>query len=146
MQVNSSLLYAVLSVLNHFSHVWLSDPKDCSPPGSSVHGILQARWVGCHALLQGIFPLYGSSFETQSTNTCCSYTRNHMSMWLPGPEVLAISGIVLTGPCSWSGYPFQFWFLCYEVSMKRSGAHKGLHSHAHMLLQCHSHSGTLTTW
>ena len=32
----------------YFSHVWLSDPTDCSPPGSSVHGILQARvleWV-----------------------------------------------------------------------------------------------------
>ena len=35
-------------VLNHFSHVWLCDPMDCSPPGSSVLGILQARileWV-----------------------------------------------------------------------------------------------------
>ena len=32
----------------HFSHVWLCSPMDCSPPGSSVHGILQARlleWV-----------------------------------------------------------------------------------------------------
>ena len=29
-------------------------PPGCSPPGSSVHGILQA--VGCPALLQGIFP------------------------------------------------------------------------------------------
>ena len=29
---------------------------DCSPPGSSVHGILQARVLeGCHFLLQGIF-------------------------------------------------------------------------------------------
>ena len=30
------------------SRVWLCDPTDCSPPGSSVHGILQARileWV-----------------------------------------------------------------------------------------------------
>ena len=30
------------------SHVWLCDPVDYSPPGSSVHGILQARileWV-----------------------------------------------------------------------------------------------------
>ena len=30
------------------SCVWLSDPTDCSPPGYSVHGILQARipeWV-----------------------------------------------------------------------------------------------------
>ena len=50
----------------------ICDPMDCSPPGSSVHGILQARileWVlcpwdspgkntgvGCRFLLQGIFP------------------------------------------------------------------------------------------
>ena len=32
-----------------------SNPMDCSPPGSSVHGILQNTGVGCHALLQGIF-------------------------------------------------------------------------------------------
>ena len=37
-------------MLSCFSHVWLSacDPVDCNPPGSSVHGILQARileWV-----------------------------------------------------------------------------------------------------
>ena len=35
----------------------LCDPMDCSPPGSSIHGISQARileWV-CHFLLQGIF-------------------------------------------------------------------------------------------
>ena len=36
----------------------LCDPMDCSPPGSSVLGILQGKdtGVGCHALLQGIFP------------------------------------------------------------------------------------------
>ena len=36
----------------------LCDPMDCSPPGSSVHGILRARileWVAM-PLLQGIFP------------------------------------------------------------------------------------------
>jgi len=33
-----------------------------TPPGSSVHGILQARTeVGCHALLQGIVPTQGSN-------------------------------------------------------------------------------------
>ena len=35
-------------VLSCFSHVRLYDPMDCSPPGSSVHGILQAKileWV-----------------------------------------------------------------------------------------------------
>ena len=39
----------------------LSDPTDCSPPGSSVYGILQVRILewGCHFFLQGIFPTQG---------------------------------------------------------------------------------------
>ena len=39
----------------------LSDPVDCSPPGSSVHGILQARileWAA-YPLLHGIVPNQG---------------------------------------------------------------------------------------
>ena len=39
---------AFITVLSRFSHVRLCDPRDCSPPSSSVHGILQARileWV-----------------------------------------------------------------------------------------------------
>ena len=42
----------------------LGDPMDCSTPGSSVHGILKAKileWVGCCALLQGIFLTQGSN-------------------------------------------------------------------------------------
>ena len=35
---------------------------NCSPPGSSVHGILQARILEfCHSFLQGIFPTQGSN-------------------------------------------------------------------------------------
>ena len=36
----------------------LCHPMDCSPPGSSVHGDSPGKntGVGCHALLQGIFP------------------------------------------------------------------------------------------
>ena len=39
----------------------LCDPMDCSPPGSSVHGDSSGKntGVGCHALLQGIFPTQG---------------------------------------------------------------------------------------
>ena len=38
------------------SRLTLCNPMDCSLPGSSVHGILQARILQCcHALLQGIF-------------------------------------------------------------------------------------------
>ena len=42
----------------------LCNAMDCSPPGSPVHGIFQARileWVTYHALLQGIFPIQGSN-------------------------------------------------------------------------------------
>ena len=39
----------------------LCDPMDCSLPGSSVHGDSPGKntGVGCHALLQGIFPTQG---------------------------------------------------------------------------------------
>ena len=41
----------------------LSDPMDCGPPDSSVHGDSPGKntGVGCHALLQGIFPTQGSN-------------------------------------------------------------------------------------
>ena len=41
----------------------LCDPMDCSPPGSSIHGDSPGKntRVGCHALLQGIFPTQGSN-------------------------------------------------------------------------------------
>ena len=39
------------------------NPMDCSPPGSSVHGNSPGKniGVGCHSLLQGIFPIQGSN-------------------------------------------------------------------------------------
>ena len=39
----------------------LCDPMDCSPPGCSVHEDSPGRntGVGCHALLQGSFPIQG---------------------------------------------------------------------------------------
>ena len=41
----------------------LCHPMDCSPPGSSVHGEPPGKntGVGCHALLQGLFPTQGSN-------------------------------------------------------------------------------------
>ena len=41
-------IYAfVLGMISQFSHVQLCDPVDCSPPGSSVHGIFQEEyWSG----------------------------------------------------------------------------------------------------
>ena len=39
-------------------YLTLCDPMDCNWPGSSVHGDSPGKntEVGCHALLQGIFP------------------------------------------------------------------------------------------
>ena len=46
------------------------DPMDCSPPGFSVHGISPGKntGVGCHFLLQGIFPI-------QESNPCLLHCR-----------------------------------------------------------------------
>ena len=89
------------------------DPMDCSPPSSSVHEILQARileWagkntgVGCHALLQGIFPTQGSNLvlphcrqmlyrlsHQGSQMVICSisdHVRWHCRNWQPTPVFL----------------------------------------------------------
>ena len=47
----------------------LCDSMYCSPPGSSVHGDSPGKntGVGCHVLLQGIFPTLGI-FLTQESN------------------------------------------------------------------------------
>ena len=52
----------VLSLVTQ-SRWTLCYPANYSPPGSSVRGILQGRTlgVGCHARLQGIFPIQGSN-------------------------------------------------------------------------------------
>ena len=66
--VNINLSMCVC-MLSHFSGNWLCNPMDCSPPGSSVHGILQARipeWVAMPSSR-------GSSQPRDWTWTCGSY-------------------------------------------------------------------------
>ena len=50
-------------VFSHFNHVRLCNPMDYSSPDFSVHGNSPGKntGVGCHALLQGIFPTQGSN-------------------------------------------------------------------------------------
>ena len=59
----------------------LCDPMDCSPPGSSVHGILQARILewGSHSVLKGIFPIQGSNpglLHCRQILYCLSHQRS----------------------------------------------------------------------
>ena len=56
----SALCCAVLCLVTQ-SCLTLCNPMDYSPPGSSVHEDSPGKstGVGCHALLQGIFPMQG---------------------------------------------------------------------------------------
>ena len=52
-------IYKICLDLQSCLTLW--DPMDCNPPGFSVHGNCSGKntVVGCHALLQGIFPIQG---------------------------------------------------------------------------------------
>ena len=71
----------------------LCDPMDCSPPGSSVHGDSPGMnaGVGCHGLLQGIFPTYVSKPRL----SCCRWILYYLSHQ-GSPRILA-----------WVAYPFS---------------------------------------
>ena len=63
------------------SYPTLYDPMDCSPPGSSVLGISQARILGviCHFLFQGIFAIQGWNphlLNWQADSLPLSYQRS----------------------------------------------------------------------
>ena len=49
----------------------LRDPMDCSPPSSSIHRDSPGKntGVGCHALLQGIFPIQGLNPDSHIAGT-----------------------------------------------------------------------------
>ena len=55
-------MYCVLCLVTQL-YLTLWDPVDHNPPGSSVHGDPPGKntGVGCHALLQGIFPTQESN-------------------------------------------------------------------------------------
>ena len=72
----------------------LCDPMDCSLPGSSPHGILQAKstGVGCHFLLQ-CMKVKSESEVTQS----CPTLRDPMDYSPPGSSVHGILQAKSTG-------------------------------------------------
>ena len=72
--------------------VWLCDPTDCSPPGSSVHGIVQARileWIA-------ISFSRGSSWPRDQTQVSCIAGR-FFTIWAIGKSqyLLTITLFVL---------------------------------------------------
>ena len=73
----------------------LCHPVDCSLLGSSVHGISPRKntGVGCHFLLQGLFPTQGSNPGLQH----CRWILYHLSH--QGSPLMSCKGI----PCQCSG-------------------------------------------
>ena len=67
----------------------LCDPMDCSPPGSSIHGIFQDKntGVGCHILLQGILLTQGlnlgpTTLQVDSTIWATKEWKSLSRVWL----------------------------------------------------------------
>ena len=61
----------------------LCNPMDCSPPGSSVNGILQARileWVGIF-FSRGIFPTQGSNPSLLHCGQILFHLSHQMDNW-----------------------------------------------------------------
>ena len=62
----------------------LSDPMDCSPPGSSVHGIFQARVLEWGAIAFSVFGVISMLIQID--------TQRYQQLW---------TGLwMLAGPCS----------------------------------------------
>ena len=99
----------------------LCDPVDYSPPGLSVHGILQAttlEWVGCLSFLQGIFPTQGWNPGRLHCRQIL-YSLGHQGS--PGSEVkvaewcltlcnpmgYTVNGILQARTLGWVAFPFS---------------------------------------
>ena len=78
-----------MKVLDAQLYPTLHDSMDCSPPGSSVHGILQKDTVvSCHSLLQGIFPTEGLNLSLLHCKQIL-YRLRHQDIgvwWAPNPH------------------------------------------------------------
>ena len=117
---------AVLCLVAQFCPT-LCELMDCSPPGSSAHGDSPSKntGVGCHALLQGIFP-------TQGLNPGLSHCRRilyHLSHQgrMDGSHLMHMTVCVLShSVLSDSLQPSELYppdFSVYGISRQENGAH-----------------------
>ena len=85
----------------------LCDPVDCSPPGSSVHGILQARileWVA-------VSFSRGSSWPRGWTQVSCSAGR-HVNLWATRGDVyLLLIAYQVPDISLWLSENYFIWYI-----------------------------------
>ena len=90
----------------------LCDPMDCSLPGSSIHGICQARntKVGCHFLLQGIFPTQESNPVSHIAAAAAKSLQSCPTLCDPidgSPPGSAVPGILQARTLEWVAISFS---------------------------------------
>ena len=97
------------------SRVWLCNPMDYCPPGSSVHGDTPGKntGVGWHAIFQGIFPTWGSNLGLPhcrqilyplSHKGSPSFTTVHKNLGLTGTSVIYVLVNFYQGMVFWYFY------------------------------------------
>ena len=62
------------------SRLTLSDPMDCSLPGSSAHGIFQARALECGAIAFSGLPVIKQNFCRREQRACLKYVQQVMNL------------------------------------------------------------------
>ena len=110
----------------------LCDPMDCSPRGSSICGIFPGKntEVGCHALLQGIFPTQGWNLGLLHCRQILYYLSWASLRWG------FFSCEVETSMC-WRGSPSSIFLVCRLLQgplLKESMAAPGDDSQSRSLL------------
>ena len=76
----------------------LCGPMDCSPPGSSIRGILQEKILKCGAISYS-----GGIFPTQGSKPCLLHLLHWQADSLPlVPPVKPLSDLSLANVCSYS--------------------------------------------
>ena len=87
---NESMIVMKMKVLVVQSCLMLCDAIDCSPPGSSVHEILQAGILGCVAI-----PFSrGSSWPRDQTWVFCIASRFFFTIWTTREVLIVLVGIL----------------------------------------------------
>ena len=95
---NDSFWNNGLLLLSCFSHVWLCYPIDCSPPGSSVPGILQAR------ILEWVVISFSNALKWKVKVKSLSHVQLFTTPWTVAYKVPPSVGF--SRQEYWSGLPF----------------------------------------
>ena len=119
LQSNLGLISLVLCLcLVSQSCLTLCNPMDCSPPGSSVYGDSPGKntGVGCHALLQVIFP-------TQGLNPGLPHCRQILLPCEAQGKPSLIRSSILWLKYSYLKLAGTFWKGCAALSKVEQGNH-----------------------